>query len=69
MFEKKWIANLLIIGFIWVSESFNAFNDAMNFMNSLSEKQKESAYIVAYNSNRSSVFTGYYGVIYKKEVQ
>lgn len=64
---RKWIANLLVIGFIWMSESFTYFNDAIDFMNKLPEEQKKSAYIVAFNSSRAGLFSGYYAVVYKKE--
>lgn len=62
---KNSLINMLIaLLLVWAYQDFYTFDKALAFMNSLSEAQKEKAYIIPLNSARSGAFNGYYTVVY-----
>jgi hypothetical protein len=58
----KKIKSILLLTFIWAYKDCFYFNDALNFINSLPENIRESAYIIPLNSARSGWQNGYYTV-------
>jgi hypothetical protein len=58
--------NLIFAAILWASHDCYYFDDALSFLNGLSEQQKETAYIIALNSARSGFMNGYYTVVYRK---